>query len=235
MLACEPGIVRRRPDGRPARQNAFVIDGRWPDFFEVGAPRAGTTSLWDDLDRHPQIFMSPLKEPHFFCSYKPDFVPTVSDEDDYLRLFADARPGQLRGEASPSYLRDTQAPTAIARVRPDARIVVMLRDPVARAYSEYWHRVRYGRQPRPFAEVIRAALDSPQRPTLGSRYLATGLYADGVERYLAGSERPPPAGGLLRAGGPCARAAAGAPGAVGLAFEQRSTLTSSPAACRFGP
>jgi hypothetical protein len=176
---------RRGVPGRAARQNARVTDTRWPEFFIVGAPRAGTTSLWDHLDRHPQIFMSPVKEPHFFCSYKPAFVPTVSDEEEYLRLFEDARPGQLRGEASPGYLRDAEAPVAIARVRPDARILTVLRDPVRRAYSEYWHRVRYGRQSRPFGEVIRTALDSPQERTKGSLYLSTGLYAEGVERYLA--------------------------------------------------
>jgi hypothetical protein len=162
-----------------------VTDRRWPELFVVGAARAGTTSLWDYLDQHPQIFMSRMKEPHFFCKAKPRFVPTVSDEEAYLRLFEDARPGQLRGEASPSYLRDTEAPAAIARVRPDARIVIVVREPAGRAYSDYWHRVRYGRQSRPFGELIRTALDAPLARTPGTSFLRGGLYAEGVERYLA--------------------------------------------------
>jgi hypothetical protein len=160
-----------------------VIDGRWPEFFIVGAPRAGTSSLWDYLDQHPQIFMSRLKEPHFFAGRKPEFVAVVSDEAAYLRLFEPARIGQIRGEASPSYLRDPAAPAAIGRVRPDARIVVMLREPVSRAYSCYWHSVRYGRESRPFLEVIRAALPAQAGHRTRVTFPGAGLYSETVARY----------------------------------------------------
>jgi hypothetical protein len=156
-----------------------VTADRWPDLFVAGAPRSGTSSIWSYLDQHPQIFMSRLKEPHFFSDHKPRYVPTVSDEAAYLRLFAGAAAGQLRGEASPTYLADARAPERIARVSPEARIVVVLRNPVDRAYSAYWHRVRYGGETRPFLVTIRQPL-TPGRP----RYVRGGLYAESIERYL---------------------------------------------------
>ena len=128
--------------------------------------------------------MSRLKEPHFFTDRKPRFLPTVSDEAAYLRLFDRAAAGQLRGEASPTYLADPLAPARIARVSPEARIVVVLRDPVARAHSAYWHKVRYGGETRPFLEALRtkppARGDGKQTPT----YLGGGIYAEPIARYL---------------------------------------------------
>jgi hypothetical protein len=163
---------------------APVTGKRWPDLFIAGAPRAGTSSLWDYLSQHPQIFMSRVKEPHFFSDFKPRLVPTVKSESAYLGLFAHASPGQLLGEATPSYLHDPAAPARIARVCPDARIVVVLRDPVTRAYSDYWHKVRYGREARPFLERIQTQLGDEGRRRPGLGYVGAGLYAEPLERYL---------------------------------------------------
>lgn len=160
------------------------VGAQWPELYVVGANRAGTTSLWHYLGHHPQIFMSRLKEPHFFGDYTPDYIATVSDEVSYLRLFRDARPGQLRGEASPSYLTSKAAPEEIARVRPDARIIAILREPVARAYSSYWHNVRYGRESRTFLGAIRESLADPAARGGPRRYTRGGLYAQHLARYL---------------------------------------------------
>jgi hypothetical protein len=154
---------------------------RWPDLFVVGAPRAGTTSLWQALDVHPQVFMSRLKEPHYFTSWKPLYMPHVSDRDAYLRLFSGAAEGQLRGEATPSYLAAPEAAEGIARASPEARIVVSLREPVARAYSDYLHKVRYGVEDRSFLEAVRSQAGAER---VSGRYLGASLYADSVERYL---------------------------------------------------
>ena len=126
--------------------------------------------------------MSRLKEPHFFGP-KPGFVRSVSDAHAYLRLFDASRPGQLRGEASTTYLSSAQAAHAIARVRPDARILVALREPVASAYSSYWHKVRYGRESRTFLEATRANVADPARATRPN-YAAEGLYAESLARYF---------------------------------------------------
>ncbi len=162
----------------------------WPNLFLVGAAKAGTTSVYDELARHPAIYMSPIKEPHFFSGIEPSperaaFFPHVSDQGEYLALFDRATDQQLVGEASTSYLWDRQAAERIKRVAPEASILIMLRDPVERAYSQYWNDVREGLERRPFLE----ALTEEQRSGPGawgvtSLYIDCGRYADQVQRYL---------------------------------------------------
>ncbi len=108
---------------------------RIPDFFIVGHPKSGTTALYEMLKRHPQIFMPDLKEPRFLASdLHSRFAPTGSSAvpntlEEYLALFAPARPEQRVGEASPSYLRSRAAAAAIAELQPEARIIAILREP----------------------------------------------------------------------------------------------------------
>lgn len=156
----------------------------WPNLFVVGAAKAGTTSLWRYLDQHPDIFMSPVKEPHFFSSFTPGLFPAVKDEDEYLRLFRDAGDAPLRGEASASYLWDRKSPGAIHGRSPDARIVISLRDPVERAYAFYWTGVKYGGNQEPFLDAVRGELALPESQWHDTLYVGYSLYADAVERYL---------------------------------------------------
>jgi hypothetical protein len=106
-----------------------------PDFFIVGHAKSGTTALYEMLKRHPQIYMPASKEPWFFASdMRPRFQPRKTGVaprtlDEYLALFADAKPGQRVGEASSSYLWSRTAARAIAEVQPDARIIAILREP----------------------------------------------------------------------------------------------------------
>lgn len=151
----------------------------WPNFFLVGTPRAATTSLWEWLRGHPEIYMSPLKETHFFASWKPATVPSVSSEREYLRLFKGARERKVVGEASPTYLSDPNAPGRIKEVSPDARILIVLRDPVTRAYSNYWHDLRHDDSRGSFEEVVRAQAERPYSIVVGR-----GKYAPGLKRYL---------------------------------------------------
>jgi Sulfotransferase domain len=112
-------------------------DARVPDFFIVGHQKCGTTALYMMLRQHPQIFMPEVKEPWFFgqelrASSRNGHSGLLPDTlDGYLSLFSGARPGQLVGEASPQYIRSDTAPGAIAEMRPDARIVVILREPAS--------------------------------------------------------------------------------------------------------
>jgi hypothetical protein len=111
---------------------------RAPDFFILGQPKAGTTALHATLRRHPQIFMSALKEPHYFArelAYEPPPADLPTTLDHYLSLFASARPGELTGDASTLYLWSRTVAHQIARLRPDARIIVILRGPVSFLYS----------------------------------------------------------------------------------------------------
>ena len=189
------------PDGtsqqaaRAAPPLADTADGRMPDFLVIGAGKAGTTSLFHALSRHPMVFPSPRKEPRFFCFDGPGAAPDglrgfplgyVRDPAAYRRLFAGARPGQLAAEASTWYLT---CPGAAARIRaaaPDARLIAILREPVARAYSHWLHCRREGAEPLSFEAALAA---EPQRRAEGWaphwHYLGQSDYAAGLAAYRA--------------------------------------------------
>ena len=177
------------------------MSGRMPDFLVIGAGNAGTTSLYHYLDGHPDVFMSPVKEPKFFAlgGAVPDyrgpgdrwvFTQTdanraVTDLDDYVSLFEDAGDAKAVGEASPAYLCAPLAPDAVKRHIPEARLVAVLRDPSERAYSAYMHQVRDGRETLSFP----AALDAEEERVRanwapGWRYTNEGFYRKGLTRYL---------------------------------------------------
>jgi hypothetical protein len=103
-----------------------------PDFFIVGHPKCGTTALYEMLSRHEQIHM-PVKEPWYFASDQVVLpVEGVARTlQEYRSLFNGAGPDQRIGEATPSYLRSRNAAARIAELRPDARIVAILREPAA--------------------------------------------------------------------------------------------------------
>lgn len=128
-------------------------ESRKPDFFIVGAPKAGTTSIYSYLVQHPEIFMPARKEPYFFGQWRRN-----SEEDlrDYLRLFRGVPESKVAGEASTTYLYLQSAAEEIKAFRPDAKIIIMLRNPVDRAYSQYWHHVRLGWVEASFEEELEA-------------------------------------------------------------------------------
>ncbi len=109
--------------------------GRVPDFFIVGHAKSGTTALYEMLKRHPQIYMPDLKETRFFArELHPPPGPAKRHPDSlelYFSLFAAASPDQRVGEASPTYLRSQNAASRIAELRPDARIIAILREPAS--------------------------------------------------------------------------------------------------------
>jgi Sulfotransferase family len=114
------------------------------DFAIVGQPKSGTTALAEFLGRHPQICMSFPKEPVYFATdlmeesdafYGSRKYFEFRTEQDYGALFAHCRPGQLRGDASTPYLLSNVAASNIGAVNPDAKIIVMLREPVSFMHS----------------------------------------------------------------------------------------------------
>jgi Sulfotransferase domain len=105
-----------------------------PNFFIVGAPRCGTTALYDFLQQHPDVFMPYRKEPHFFGDDLPQRPPFL-DRSGYLRLFARAGRRRRVGEATVWYLYSKSAAEQIRAFNPDARIIIMLRRPVEMMYS----------------------------------------------------------------------------------------------------
>jgi hypothetical protein len=162
----------------------------WPNLFIVGAAKAGTTALYRYLDEHPDIYMSRMKEPHFFSRIKPaprlaSFFPHVTDTRAYLDLFSAAGGSSIRGEASTSYLWHEGAAKAIEAVRPDAKVIIILRDPISRAYAHYWNDVREGIEERSFEDAVEEELTGPPGAWgVSSLYVDCGYYAKQVVRYL---------------------------------------------------
>jgi Sulfotransferase domain len=115
---------------------------REPNFFLVGAPRCGTTALFSMLGAHPDVCVSRVKEPDFFAADVVAAVPqlagrAVTEWSRYLDLFRHAGAARAVGEGSVSYLSSRSAPGAIASRCPQARILMVLRDPAARLFSHY--------------------------------------------------------------------------------------------------
>ncbi|MCP4606045.1 MAG: sulfotransferase [Proteobacteria bacterium] len=164
---------------------------RLPDFIIIGAMKSGTTSIHHILGSHDDVFM-PEKETYFFDvddieQHGDFFIKTKSgwtfhdyekDFDTYFpwyqRFFAAAASGQVIGEDTTTYLASPKAPGRIAKLLPKAKLVAVLRDPVARAYSHYWHNMAAGRVTKSFEKTIQQG---------GGNLLARGFYEDHLRRY----------------------------------------------------
>lgn len=142
-----------------------------PDYLVIGAPKAGTTSLAAYLAAHPDVFMTPAKEVRFF----DDEQRFARGPEWYARYFRGAEAFRRRGEATPTYLTSPVAPARMAEVVPGARLVAVLRQPAARAYSAYHHEQGWGAGHPPFEELVDRCrgLPTPDADPLlwGSRYL----------------------------------------------------------------
>lgn len=123
-----------------------------PNLFIVGQPKSGTTALHQFLGQHPEIFMSSIKEPHFFCSdfhlesdrtYGKQRFFDFRNESAYLQLFAKAEEAKIAGESSTNYLYSQVAAEKIHNFNPDAKIIIILREPAKFLYSLHSHYVKF--------------------------------------------------------------------------------------------
>jgi sulfotransferase family protein len=163
-----------------------------PDFLILGAQKAGTTALYAYLRWHPEITGPSFKEVSFFDRH-------YAKGEWWYRAHMPVRRGSLVGEASPSYLFHPLAPERVSVMLPGARLIVLLRNPVDRAFSHYQHEVALGREPLSFEEALdreeermQGELDRMLRdPSYFSlawwnyTYVARGRYAEQLERWFA--------------------------------------------------
>ena len=173
-----------------------------PDFMIIGAMRGGTTSLYSYLTAHPNISPAHMKEVHFFDVYfhkglhwyRAQFPSTVQ------KYYAEHIQKQtfITGEASPYYLFHPHAPRRIAQLLPQVKLVVLLRNPVSRAYSHYYHEVAGGHEKLTFEEAIdheeerigqemEKLAKNEQYVSYNHRhysYLARGIYVDQLRVWM---------------------------------------------------
>ena len=169
--------------------HSAALEGRAkPNFFIVGAPKCGTTSLHEYLQRHPDVFMPFLKEPHFFGSdlQGSRFRQFRDKPDRYLKLFRDARGEKRLGESSPWYLVSRRAAQEIHAYDPAAKIIIMLRNPIDMMYS-MWSQFRYSgnEQIENFEEALAAEADRRAgRRIRRAAHCITGLYYREMVRFF---------------------------------------------------
>lgn len=176
-----------------AFRSAALANGAKPNFFIVGAPKCGTTSLHEYLQRHPDVFMPFFKEPHFFGSDLEGsrFRQFRGKPERYLKLFRDARGETRIGESSPWYLVSQRAAEEIQAYDPAAKIILMLRNPIDMMYS-MWSQFRYSgnEQIESFEEALAAEPDRQAgRRIRRAAHCVTGLYYRHMARYVEQAPR----------------------------------------------
>jgi hypothetical protein len=169
-----------------------------PDFLVAGVPKAGTTALHAALSRHPGLYLSPVKEPKFFLTDGPPptrggpgdaltYREHVWERDKYEALFDAAPPGALRGEATPFYLYDPGALRRVHDLLPAAKLIVVIRDPVERAHSNWTHLWSAGLEP--VGDFVRACAEEDRRIAAGWapfwHYAGLGRYGEQLARAFS--------------------------------------------------
>lgn len=156
-----------------------------PNFFLVGVPKAGTTAVYHALRQHPDVWMSPHKEPKYFA--RPEKATPIQTLAQYEQLFTEAGGRRVVGEASTDYFHHPEAPGRIRAYAPTARAAVVLRDPADRAYSHFAMLVRSGAiAQRPYLEVLHERMwEGGLSPEAAyGTGVRQSVYADGLRRCI---------------------------------------------------
>ena len=176
------------PDGRP----------KLPTFLIIGAAKAGTTALAAWLEQHPEIYFTPFKEPMFFAreGMELDFagpgdlrlpIECINNLRDYEAQYDGVRNEKAMGEKSTCYLRSPDAAASIKHYVPNVKLVAVLRDPAARAFSHFMHFIRDDREP--LRDFEKALDQEPARIAAkweaSWQYQETGFYHRQLSRYYA--------------------------------------------------
>ena len=174
-----------------------------PNFFVLGAAKCATTSLYMYLDNHPQIYMSPVKEPNFFAcenqqldyqglGYEKNIKSqTITDYSSYLSLFQSVRQEKAIGEASWSSLYYPQASKRIKHYFPDAKFIVILRNPIERAFSHHQYLLQHHRENiKSFSQAIALENERIQQKYWADwHYIKLGFYSNQLKKYFSIFER----------------------------------------------
>jgi hypothetical protein len=166
-----------------------------PNLFIVGQPKSGTTALHQFLGQHPEIYMSSIKEPHFFCAdfhlesdraYGKQRFYDFRSESAYLQLFSKAKNVKIAGESSTNYLYSQVAAEKIYNFNPDAKIIIVLREPAQFLYSLHSHYVKFTEENEPdFLTALALETKRQQEETLSPRVTSPSYlyYSQRVQYY----------------------------------------------------
>lgn len=153
------------------------------NLFIVGAPKAGTTSLHYYLNQHPSCCMSSIKEPNYFSQTETKKlfynIKPIESINEYNKLFA--KQTKIIGEASVSYLYHEAVPGRIFNYNPKAKIIIILRNPVDRAFSHFSMDYRLGYCKKSLREIIENPRDNQQEY---QQYILLGKYSVQIKRYI---------------------------------------------------
>ena len=165
----------------------------WPNLYLIGVAKAATTTLHEILGQHPDICMSSIKEPHYFTENIVDLGTDkthnslITNEEDYQALFKTCDEGKslFKGESSPSYFWEHGTARKIRQRNPDAKAVVILRNPLTRIMSHYNMDFRAGREQEvDLLSAVRKDIDRTSKGWGISRlYLELGLYHEALSNY----------------------------------------------------
>ena len=170
------------------------------DFLVVGAAKSGTSTLFETLGKHPGIFIPERKECRYFSCMPGDFVgpgsrsanDIVHSLEEYRSLYDKAEPDQLCGDISPDYLyyyRNT-IPQILDELNAQVPIIIVLRNPIERAYTNYLHKIRERWENLSFEDALDAEGERRSANwTWGWGYVDVGLYAEQVKAYMDNFER----------------------------------------------
>lgn len=166
---------------------------RKPDFFVVGAAKSGTTALWKYFQQHPNIFVTEdiaYKELGYYTNQYG-----IKNKYDYLKFFSNAKENQMIGEVCHAYLTSVESANWIKKEAPNAKIIIMLRNPMERGYSLYnWMTMHgyeylssYKKALKREVEILNGSFNKKKLPhefIQNYLYLSSGLYFNQVERYI---------------------------------------------------
>jgi hypothetical protein len=158
-----------------------------PDFFLVGTPKAGTTSIYRYLSQNKFVYVPKVKEPNYFCNVGPQKrnVIIINNSRDYFNLYKHAKENQLCGDFSVSYMHDPEAPLKIKKCRAKAKIIIIVRNPVRRAFSHWLMDQREGFNSKDFRTAFIEDFNCKGKRGFcyNSMYYDCSLYADAITRY----------------------------------------------------
>ncbi len=161
-----------------------------PNFYIAGTPKSGTTSLYNYLNEHPEVFMCSVKEPNYFAH--EEIIAQnlyyaekgIGSRSEYEALFKDVETETAVGEASVAYLFYPKTPAKIKAVCQDAKIIIILRNPVDRGFSHYLMDTRLGYVNIPFEDIVFKRADHPLLDLYYQQFVELGLYHAQIKRFL---------------------------------------------------